>query len=1750
MEPVPHSPDGYHGNHYGHHTSYRQGYRSVSYGTIASHQDSSVLGQNMNSAPSHGKPTLLSSVNNAGGYQRGPTQKQHPSGATPTLNQLLTSPSPLMRNYGSGCQEFNSSAAHPQTMGLSKDLSSRQRSVVHGWGGQRNHLRTSPGNSGQGVNGHQGLGGGVVSFGSVDFMATKRSQVYGSGNNPYSQQSVPYPSQLYGSRTSPRYPMKTQGRGQLGMDGMPYFQQQAAPPFCHQGMGRYCKPDQPPYLSQSSQKLMAPTQPLYTESKTPSLQAPEESYGNKNHSTRSAEKANPEEMGLIQQDHTLSVPDQHGSSDEMPTDTEAGIHSMVNLSGSTTSQGEQGNPGQSSLSPHTSPQLSGVPTGPSPSPVGSPLGTNQSRSGPISPSNIPGFTLNVQKSQTHCGPQQSGSSASPNPPLGGQMRHGIDSYQQGSFTFSCGPQVDQCGPKGNCTKAPSYESIPSTNYSGPGPGSNNGQGINAISTMHGQEPEQSVPMRGNASFGNRHLSGMAPSSPRAVGMTEDGMMAAESKQKADNKEEEPPKIKSATQDSSQCMSPPPSSLSSSSGSLSPHHTDDSDGMDSPAWPKIPSSPKSGAGMLTDVKISHLYEMGVEPGRRVWVDRFLSFMKDRGTAVPHLPTIGKKPLDIYKLYMAVRELGGLATVNKNKKWHELCCTLSVGTANSSASSLKRHYIQYLFAYECKVERGAEALSDSSPMAEKKMEHNIHPPSPVSPQDLHNPQATVSTSMAEMPSDSPHTSTVSSQSQMNPLSDNRSNSISIQDPFSEISQPAFQKHNFITAGGPRQSGLNMDPVMRIQFDNKDPFAGMKKGVRESYMTGGMQDRYSRGTSGRNMPGLSQHSQYPYGPGHDRRHEGYSQQYPAMPYVVHPAGMYSQHQDTALMQGYKRPLDGIYSPPGKRHEGEAYNFHYGSQQLDMYGQCSVSYLGSDRQPVQGLYPYGQDLIQTTCQGLQQQPQHHRMMSRGPLPPVNVAEGLQHNLWPPRTDMSYTYPIRCGQGFPNPGIGHRDDLEDMRAIQDSQWPGHHWQSSFVPSSSSAMIIQQPLSSNQSPNHLSCVPSSAALQSPFEAPILPNKFSCMSSIKMPKKGNSIPGTEGTGSSGQMRPNSCRDLNYPVGSVEATQPLLKPQHKITSKDTGTPEAWRVMMSLKSGLLAESTWALDTINILLYDDSTVASFNLSQLPGFLEIIVEYFRRCLIEIFGIMEEYEVGSAGQKTLFEPSNDLKVEDCPPTESPGSREEVHKDEVMVKKEQEVKEIEAEQTVEEISQTTRGQSCVMSEPRPKQASKYDKLPVMIVSKDDFIEDVLDDFDHVQEFSSGLLHWKAGGGDTTTHIQTHFGNRGEAPIQQVRLVTAKVKEEKIKKSVLTPLGKLLCTCSKTLLEKNKSSSSLSDASYLSHQSQQQIGLLEDEPCSFDKSPLSTVTDWQDGLARRCLCISNIIRSLSFIPGNDSEMSHHPGLVLILGRLLLLHHEHPKRRRNMPICEREDVAQDEQSLACSKDEWRWDCLAKLRENTLVTLANIAGQLDLSVYPESICLPILDGLLHWMVCPSAEAQDPFPSAAPCSLLSPRGLVLESLCKLSVQDNNVDLILATPPLSRQENLFTTLVQYVGHRKQQVYREMAVATLSNLARGESTAARGIAMQRDSIGNLIGFLEDAIAMTQYHHNPHSMLHMGHSPIVPPSRNMMCHCATALLALAKVPENHPGFILYENRLLDIAMSSALNSGISAIICDVLFQISKS
>jgi AT-rich interactive domain-containing protein 1 len=93
-----------------------------------------------------------------------------------------------------------------------------------------------------------------------------------------------------------------------------------------------------------------------------------------------------------------------------------------------------------------------------------------------------------------------------------------------------------------------------------------------------------------------------------------------------------------------------------------------------------------------------------------------------------------------------------------------------------------------------------------------------------------------------------------------------------------------------------------------------------------------------------------------------------------------------------------------------------------------------------------------------------------------------------------------------------------------------------------------------------------------------------------------------------------RELPFPPESIESVTPVLSRRRKLHKNDVSPVEAWRIMMSLKSGLLAETTWALDVLNVLLYDDYSVSYFSLSYLPGLLDILLEHLKRALILLFG--------------------------------------------------------------------------------------------------------------------------------------------------------------------------------------------------------------------------------------------------------------------------------------------------------------------------------------------------------------------------------------------------------------------------------------------------------------------------------------------------------------------------------------------------------
>nr|CAB3222863.1 AT-rich interactive domain-containing protein 1A-like [Phallusia mammillata] len=247
-------------------------------------------------------------------------------------------------------------------------------------------------------------------------------------------------------------------------------------------------------------------------------------------------------------------------------------------------------------------------------------------------------------------------------------------------------------------------------------------------------------------------------------------------------------------------------------------------------------------------------------------------------------------------------------------------------------------------------------------------------------------------------------------------------------------------------------------------------------------------------------------------------------------------------------------------------------------------------------------------------------------------------------------------------------------------------------------------------------------------------------------------------------------------------------------------------------------------------------------------------------------------------------------------------------------------------------------------------------------------------------------------------------------------------------------------------------------------------------------------------------------------------------------------------------DEDDEDCRKaysDPWWWDCVHRIREDSLVILSNVAHALDLSKLPDDhTALAVIEACLHWSVCPSSDANDTFYGKLRPQYISPQRLSLEILTKLTIKEHNIDLILATRPFSRIEKLFNFLVGLLCDRKEQTMREFAVVLLCNLSSGDVTAARAIALQKGSLSGLISFLEES---EEYGINHRRML---------PSAPIDCHttpfmmlkCAKTLLALAQVHENKPGFVKFQLRLLSLSMSQFLAPNVTSTITSVLFEVS--
>ena len=624
--------------------------------------------------------------------------------------------------------------------------------------------------------------------------------------------------------------------------------------------------------------------------------------------------------------------------------------------------------------------------------------------------------------------------------------------------------------------------------------------------------------------------------------------------------------------------------------------------------------------------------------------------------------------------------------------------------------------------------------------------------------------------------------------------------------------------------------------------------------------------------------------------------------------------------------------------------------------------------------------------------------------------------------------------------------------------------------------------------------------------------------------------------------NQIREIQFPSESIEAVKPLFVKRKKLTGKDITSIDPSKLMMSLKSGLLAETTWALDVLSILLHDDNTYLYFNLQNLPGLLELLLEHFKLYLSEIFkDLFKDIEIENANKEAngqnepSFEESFVKKVLEANEKFKKKYNLQIEDDcclenEILDENENEEKEDEEENNfknkrskfkrikltkLDTLSYQLDHKQIVLNKCENYTLKNRKGLPVYFVDDDEnlFINDMTKRWDKSNDklMRSDIDHWKK-----TFFSSTDFIQRTFQPSDNLQLVK---KLESSHQTTATTTNESLPLLNGSINKEEDEKEEVCEIKengincYLNNNDNNALSIeeeVEEEARTYprfrekiktkrfledreneasesirDSPPLCTLNDYRESIAQKCICFSTLIRNLSFVPNNDVLLSKNIALLLILGRLLLLHHKHLEKKSTSSISLTNldedslfnELEDDDDKKKCNdlkveefhqtqKDEWWYDTLVYLRENALVTITNIAGSLNLSRYSEEINLPIFAGLLHWTVCPSAIALDNFKTSS-ISSISPSRLSLECLVKLSVLEDNVDLILTTPPYNRDTTIFETLVNHLRRNEDQTLREFALVLLYNFAISDSNIARIIALSTDAIQQLLIYIEIA-----------------------------------------------------------------------------------
>ena len=635
----------------------------------------------------------------------------------------------------------------------------------------------------------------------------------------------------------------------------------------------------------------------------------------------------------------------------------------------------------------------------------------------------------------------------------------------------------------------------------------------------------------------------------------------------------------------------------------------------------------------------------------------------------------------------------------------------------------------------------------------------------------------------------------------------------------------------------------------------------------------------------------------------------------------------------------------------------------------------------------------------------------------------------------------------------------------------------------------------------------------------------------------------------QQQSEHKKEPLFPFDSIEATQVNEVKKRKITSKDITPCDPWKLYLCLKSGLLSESTWALDALNILLFDDQTTPYFHLKHFPGLIKILLEHYVKCLKELF--KEEFDNNRLLDELYFDENIDQNGEDVN-DESAST--------VNNKNRQKYKENGVEESEE----------C--------ESEQED-----VVDDDDEVFKLLFNDKEMNKFCSYYKNGSISKSDSRSSVQLSnysqkvvekYLNKGRKKHKKEQNLTNKNHKQSYLKTHLNTSDELIkmeklffgqksfdqkrhtSCCNRTTVKKEE------------EEEEEEQAVIEEE-CLF-----KILSQKDEELMQRCMCISTVIRNLTFVPGNDVELCKNTAFITIIGTLLKFKHKH--NYKNVHESEHGELNGGE-SIELN-NEWWWECAYLIRENTLVTVSNISSALDLNKYNENIIKSFIDGLIHWSICKSSDTIDALNTLSDTSTISAQRLAIESLSKMTIFDVNVDLILATISNYELDSLFSILSEWLIRRDEQTLREFSIVLLTSIAKCDQLSTKLITKY---FSLLVTFLEDfeeqtrlLLAQQSHHHNPYMLAnnhhhhhhhhHNNNSPFssdhlssingfhednLGTTTDMLIRCANCLVHLSVVPDNVSTIIKYQERLLDLSTSQYIDYNVSKKIAEVLYHCSN-